>query len=400
MHRRQFLQTTGLASAALFLPAFLRAGLPAFTAGQSGRRLIIIQLSGGNDGLNCIVPFRDDRYYAARPTIGLSGKSLLRLDDQAAFNAQLRGLADLYHDGKLSIINSIGYPNPNRSHFRSLDIWHSGSDSGSYVQTGWIGRYLDHRCIGECPPAHAALEVDDSLSLALKGELRKGMATRDPIDLRQNADRPLLRYFAGQAPGVSGERMFLYKTLRDTLESAEYLAERTGKGKTTGKYPDHAFGKQLRLIAGLIGAGCDTAVYYVSLPGFDTHALQKNIQHRLLRIYSEGVSALVHDLRNFRQFDDTLIFTFSEFGRRVAQNGSNGTDHGAANVAFLAGGGLREHGLINGLPDLGDLDDGDLRFKTDFRTVYASLLDQWLGADADAILGRNFGRLPLAKPQG
>ena len=392
MLRRDFLRTTGLASTALFLPAFLRGSV---TQSFSGRRVIVIQLTGGNDGLNCIVPFRDDHYYSARPSIALRNNELLRLNDDAAFNINLRGLADLFHKGEASILSSVGYPNPNRSHFRSMDIWHSASDADRYVQTGWIGRYLDALNSSNATPAHLALELDESLSLALKGEQRKGMATPDSKRLQQLLKRPLLRSLAQASLPEQGESTFLYRTLRQTVESADYLSAHTNSTHTTGNYPNHAFGKQLRQIASLIGAGVETRFFYVSLPGFDTHALQKNIQNRLLKTFDQGLSALIHDLKQQDRFYETRILVFSEFGRRVAQNGSNGTDHGAANYVFLAGGNMRRKGLINGLPDLGDLDEGDVKFKTDFRQVYATILEEWLGEDATTILGNHYPTLNI-----
>ncbi|HPD54227.1 MAG TPA: twin-arginine translocation pathway signal, partial [Bacteroidia bacterium] len=261
MLRRDFLRTTGLASTALFLPAFLRGSV---TQSFSGRRVIVIQLTGGNDGLNCIVPFRDDHYYSARPGIALRNNELLRLNDDAAFNINLRGLADLFHKGEASILSSVGYPNPNRSHFRSMDIWHSASDADRYVQTGWIGRYLDALKSSNATPAHLALELDESLSLALKGEQRKGMATPDSKRLQQLLKRPLLRSLAQASLPEQGESTFLYRTLRQTVESADYLSAHTNSTHTTGNYPNHAFGKQLRQIASLIGAGVETRFFYIS----------------------------------------------------------------------------------------------------------------------------------------
>lgn len=221
------------------------------------------------------------------------------------------------------------------------------------------------------------------------------MATPNASALLQPSRRPLLRQLSEESTGLTGEREFLYLTLRQTVESADYLADHAGTAHTSGHYPDHEFGRHLRQAAGLIGAGAGTRFYYISLPGFDTHALQKNIQSRLLRIFDQGLSALIHDLKQLGVYEDTRIFVFSEFGRRVAQNGSNGTDHGAANIVFLAGGGLKQKGLINGPPDLNDLEDGDLRFRTDFRQVYASLLEEWMGEDAERILGKPFRPLGI-----
>ena len=340
--------------------------------------------------MNCIVPWRNDLYYKYRPAISLGGNDLIRLNDEAAFNNHLQGLTDLFDNGHVAIINSVGYPNPNRSHFRSMDIWQSGSDADSYVQSGWIGRVLDSTCNDQCTMPYAALEIDDSLSLALKGERIKGLAFRDVTKLVESVNDPYIQRLSENYVSVSNgdsQSEFLHKTLSDTVHSASYLAEHSRLYSSHSVYPDHEFGKQMKLIAELIISGSETMIYYVSLSGFDTHALQNGIQNRQLKIYADGLNVFCRDLKANNFFDDTVILTFSEFGRRVAQNGSKGTDHGAANNVFIVGGQLKNKGLINPLPDLQNLVDGDLVHAVDFRSVYATLIEKWLKMDSKSVLG-------------
>lgn len=392
--RRSFLKQSALATSAWLIPGFLKAfdGKP-MPAGE--KRLVVIQLSGGNDGLNTVVPYRNDVYYQVRPQLGLPASSVIKVHDELGFHPALEKLARLYHQGELAVLNNVGYPNPDRSHFRSMDIWHTAADSSEYLSTGWLGRFLDARC-HDCAAGHLAIEVDDVLTLALKGERQKGMALRNPKRLHDTLQAPLFQELAaidahGEEPSVS----YLYKTLAQTVSSAEYIYSQTGKVASGAEYPATDFAGRLKTIAQLIHSGIDTRVYYASLSGFDTHVRQLNEHERLLKVFAEAVDALVTDLKKHGVFDDTLILVFSEFGRRVAQNASAGTDHGTANNLFLIGSHLRQQGFVNGTPDLKQLEQGDLIHTLDFRSVYATVLDRWLQADADRILGKSFARLDL-----
>jgi len=361
---------------------------------RAGKILVVVQLSGGNDGLNTVVPYQNDIYYQSRPNLGISKNEVLPLTDELGFNPAMAAMRSLYDDGLVSILNNVGYPNPDRSHFRSMDIWHTASDSNEYLDSGWIGRFLDSNCKG-CAP-YNALELDDSLSLALKGNQSNGFAMKNPAQLKKMTDNRLLKALGQQAHDHEHEEVaYLYKTLIDTQSSADYLFEQSKVYKSKAAYPSTPFGRDLKQTAELITADTDTQIYYLSLSGFDTHANQKNLQERLLKQYADGMKAFVEDLKQNNLLNDTLILTFSEFGRRVGQNASNGTDHGTANNLYIIGGNLKNPGFYNEGPDLLNLDNGDLIYQLDFRSVYATILNQWLDADAPAVLGREFKLLNL-----
>lgn len=392
MKRRDFIKHSSLASTALWVPSFLRR-LPGET---NGKILIIVQLSGGNDGLNTIVPFSNDTYYQLRPTLAIPKQEVLKLTDDLGFNPSLGDLRALYDEGSMSIINNVGYPNPNRSHFRSMDIWQTAANSEEYLTTGWIGRYLDSQCQG-CDNPHHALELGQGLSLALKGALRQGFAVNNIQQMARTNKNPLLQYLSQQTPHAHEHEhvAYLYKTLLETQSSTNYLLEKSQRGQTRSDYPATAFGRDLRQVAELILAGCNSKVYYVSLDGFDTHANQAGPQGRLLSIYAEGMKALANELKRHGLWQDTLIMTFSEFGRRVAQNGSRGTDHGAANNLFLMGGNLKKAGFFNAGPNLQNLHEGDLKHEIDFRQVYANVLNDWLNTSTQNVLGASFNGLGI-----
>jgi uncharacterized protein (DUF1501 family) len=404
INRKEFLQISGLASASLLVPRFLNA----FAANKIAERnilpagdksLVIIQMSGGNDGLNTVIPYSNDDYYSYRPNIAIPKSEVLTLTGDLGLNPELKAFKDLYDKGFLTILNNVGYPNPDRSHFRSMDIWQSASGSDSFLQTGWIGRYLDNECSG-CSGS-AAIEVDDTLSLAMKGELKKGMAVSNINRLHQDAQRKFYRDISSsyQAPNPAILRDsestldYIYKTQAETLSSADYLFENYKPGNSYVDYPKAEFGKNLQTIACLINAGITSKVYYVSLGSFDTHVGQKDRQQRLFQTMSDCLSAFTQDLQKSNRFKDTLIMTFSEFGRRVKENASNGTDHGTANNMFLISGALQKPGIYNDHANLADLDNYDLKYKVDFRSVYATVLNKWLKADAARIINGQFEML-------
>lgn len=395
MKRRNFLRTTALSSTAALVPAFLPAYSPErLYQSRSEKILVVIQLSGGNDGLNTIIPYRNDLYYQNRPTLAIPEPDVLKVGDELGFHPAMTGLRSLYDKGLMTVVNGVGYPNPDRSHFRSMDIWHTASASDEYLSTGWLGRYLDKAGEAGTRP-HAALEVDDALSLALKGAKRNGFAMSSPARLKKMSDNRYLELVADHPHDHEEQVAYLYKTLNDTQSSADYLAAQAGIHRSRVNYPATEFGRDLKQVAELITADTDTHIYYISLTGFDTHAGQRARQHRLLQQYSEGMQSFLEDLQQNGLINDTLILTFSEFGRRVKQNASGGTDHGTANNLFLLGGNLKHPGFFNAAPDLSRLDEGDLYYQIDFREIYATVLHQWLHADAPQILNGQFRALPL-----
>ena len=363
MKRKQFIQAGSLATASLMLPKFLKA-LEGKTMVPAGNKVVVVlQLSGGNDGLNTIIPVRNDLYYKARPRLGIEKTKALSLTDEVGLHPALTGFKELYDDGSLCIINSVGYPNPDRSHFRSMDIWQTASPSTEYWNSGWLGRYLDAQCSG-CDKPTQAIEIDDVLSLSMKGNNMNGIAVKDPRRLYGTANEKFFRDVLKSRDRETGEQSvdYLYKTMAQTLSSADYIFKQSRLHPTSAEYPNTELGKSLKTIASLIFSEINTKVYYVSLGSFDTHINQGAQQQRLFTDMNEAIKSFVRDLKANDRFDDVLLFTFSEFGRRVSQNASGGTDHGTANNMFLISGGLKQKGLINAMPDLNDLQEGDLKY--------------------------------------
>lgn len=385
--RKEFIQLGSLATASVFMPQFLKAFESGKLVPPGNKVTVIIQLSGGNDGLNTVIPYRNDLYFSNRPKLGIQKNAALSLTDEAGLHPSLTAFKEFYDDGSLGIFNSVGYPNPDKSHFRSMDIWHTASDSKDYWNTGWVGRYLDAQCKG-CDKPTQALEIDDVLSLALKGDQIKGLALEDPRRLYNTSQEKYFKEILAQHKNDAHEQPvdYLYKTMAETISSADYIFKQSKQRPSSETYPNSDLGKGLKTIASLIFSEINTKVYYISLGSFDTHINQEAQQKRLFTDLNDSVKAFVKDLKSNNRFDDVLLFTFSEFGRRVAQNASGGTDHGKANSMFFVGGGLKQKGIYNPLPDLTNLDDGDVKFQLDFKQVYATVLNKWLGADADLIL--------------
>ena len=393
--RREFLQVGSLATASFMVPKFLKAFEGGTALVPPGNKVVVVlQLSGGNDGVNTVIPVRNDIYYRSRPRLGIQRTAALTLTDEVGLHPALTSFADAFNDGSLGILNNVGYPNPDRSHFRSMDIWHTASKSSEYLSSGWIGRYLDAQCSG-CDKPTQALEIDDVLSLALKGVNENGLALKDPKRLYGTSNERFFKDIAASHADHHDEQPveYLYKTMTNTLSSADYIFKQSKLHPSTGEYPNSELGKNLKTIASLIFSDINTKVYYVSLGSFDTHINQEAQQGRLFKEMNDAVGAFVKDLKAAGRFNDVLFFTFSEFGRRVSQNASGGTDHGTANNMFLLSGGLKEKGVLNALPDLSDLDEGDLKYKIDFKNVYATVLNKWLNSDDQKILGNNYEKL-------
>ncbi len=394
MKRRDFLINSSLASGMLFVPNFIRAfeNIPKKLLGN--KKLVIIQLSGGNDGLNTVVPYHNDLYYSKRPKISIPKKEILKINGEVGFPSYMSPLKNLHDRGYLSIINNVGYPNPIRSHFRSADIWQTASNADEYKSTGWIGNYLD--MYGQ--KSHAAIDVDNKLSLTLKGATKSGVSVPNSELLYKNTKDPFFNKVLNKHhldEHLSEENLgYLYKQMIQAKSSASYIYENSKTYKTKANYAGNVFGKQLATTATYINSHLDSKVYYLSMGGFDTHTSQSARHKRVMSILSEGLETFVNDLKKHDTFKDTLIMVFSEFGRRVEENAGGGTDHGAANNLFLLTENLKKPGLYNDLPNLSDLDsNGDLKFQVDFRQIYATVLEKWLEANPKKVLGKSFDSL-------
>lgn len=381
--RREFLKISSLATASLLMPNFLKAMTFDEALNPDQKILIVLQFTGGNDGLNTIIPIQNDIYFKERNSIAV--KNSLQLNDEAGINPALSYFKELYDNGELSVMNNVGYPNPDKSHFRSMDIWHSASKSDEYLETGWLGRFLDEECY-RCEHPTQALEVDDMLSLALKGENNKAFAFKDPKRLYQTSQE---KYFKSLYDHHHDDETvsYLYQTLGSTINNAGYIFDKSKAKKTNQTYPNSQLGKDFKTVASLIKSDINTRVYYLSIGSFDTHVNQNERQQKLFNDINEAVKSFVADMKSNGLFDNILLMTFSEFGRRVAQNASNGTDHGTANQMFFISGGLKKKGILNALPDLTKLNEGDLIYTEDFRKVYATILKNWLKADSSKVLG-------------
>ena len=381
-----------------FVSDFARAAAPGAKGSQNV--LVVVQLSGGNDGLNTVIPLGSDAYAKARPVIGIKDR-LLRLDGELALNPGLAGFKELFDDGALAIVNGCGYPGPNRSHFRSTDIWHT-ADPKLSRSTGWLGHYLDHAVRGTDNPLRA-INVGQQLPLALVADSAPVPSFQSLEDFRLKTDRAnpadsarveaAIRA-AYQARGASPAHQYLSRQAMNAIVTAEQVQKMSGSYKADAEYPQKGLGPQLRLIAQFIAADMGTRVYYCQHGGFDTHATQVATHEAVLSHCATSIREFVKDLKAKRLDRKVAILCFSEFGRRVKQNDSNGTDHGAAAPVFVCGTGVRG-GTYGTYPSLTDLDDGDLKYTTDFRRVYATLLERWLGADSQAVLGGTFESLPL-----
>ena len=406
--RRDFMKSTALMTAAGIAPQFLSqtaaASLTSIKGFKDDRVLVVIQLAGGNDGLNTVVPYEDDLYHKARPNLSLSDDRLIKLDDAVAVNNSMRGLADLYNDGQLALIQGVGYPNPDRSHFRSTEIWHTASDADAFLGHGWIGRYFDNNCGGTAQP-QVGLALDKERPQAFSGEKGFGVSTTNPMRFGWNPGQGAAteEVFAAlnQAGTVqnNGTLDFLRHTTAQAMASSEEVRGAAGKGmveeivKKRG-VAGNTLATQLSAVAGLIRGGLNTRIFYVSVSGYDTHAGQAVAHDRLLGQFSEAMTGFQQQLKEDGLSDRVTTMVFSEFGRRVEENASGGTDHGTAAPMFLVGD-LVKAGLYGTAPRLNDLDQGDLKYGTDFRQVYASVLEQWFETDSRPVLNGSFDTLPL-----
>jgi uncharacterized protein (DUF1501 family) len=375
--RRSFLKGALAFPAAAALPGlFARA---AWAAGPGDNVLVLVRLDGGNDGLNTVVPYADDLYHRARPGIGV--RDPVKLDERVGLHPALGALRAAWDQGALAVVQGVGYPNSSRSHFTSTDIWHTAFTTTPERWSGWAGRALDRMDEGEVP----ALQLDPApLSLAITGERVVVPAVADAESFRVRGNKELLAALVARPrDGATAEQV--RKAGATAYKTAERLEKALGSGDPAG-YPDTDLARRLWQIARLVEGGLPARVYAVRLGGFDTHSRQANAHLLLLKTLGDALGAFQADLKAKGLDKRVLAMTYSEFGRRVEENRSLGTDHGTAAPLFVLGGAVKG-GLKGAHPSLADLDEGDLRHHTDFRQVYATVLDRWLNADSRAVLG-------------
>lgn len=404
MKRQRFLlaAASGLAVVAnsdhVFARALAQAPLPGLP-GSDKRCLVLINLHGGNDGLNCVVPYGDDRYYRLRPGLAIDRNEVLSIDAHVGLNPTMRALKSLYDRHMVAIVQGVGYPNPDHSHFRSTEIWQTAAPD-RYEHTGWLGRYFDDASLPSenlfkgvaisrvLPEALVSSRTDipaipglRSYSMIADGNT----ASRDAFS-RQARDRTV--------PFASPYLAHVMEIEGDAQRSSEELPKLVSGYVPKAAYPATGIGRSLALAAQIVGSNLGTKVIYVEHGSFDTHHSQRQTQDRLLMQFSDAIAAFYADLAAHGNDRRVLTLTFSEFGRRIEENGSGGTDHGEASPLFLIGGGVRG-GLYGTMPDLVATNMGNVRFSVDFRSVYATVLERWLGRPAATVLNGEFTKLPV-----
>lgn len=410
-NRRDFLKFTSAAGGSLIawgagVPSFLtRTAAAAPDAGKAGAKdtiLVVVELTGGNDGLNTVVPFKDPNYAKYRPTLKLPTAQLRKVNDELGLHPQLTGLGELLEDGCLSIIQGVGYPNPSQSHFRSMDIWQAASAQRELTE-GWIGKALKQM---SASPAFHLKSDNESSPLAMNGAPVRvpSIATLEEFQLQLAASsgkdkqnqRDVIEKAVEANKGNGGLLDFVSRTAANTYESSRRLQEIGKNYQPKVPYPQTPLANKLRLAAQLIDADLGARVFYVSIGGFDTHAGQAPSHTNLMNQLSGAMTAFYKDMTARGQGDRVLMMTFSEFGRRARENGSRGTDHGSAAPMFLVGKQVKA-GPVGAHPSLASLEQGNLKHHTDFREVYAAVLEKWLGVDSKAVLGGSYKALDVLK---
>ena len=444
--RRSFLRTSLLGAAASWtLPAFIDQTFAAMNAqaadsatqivtGTDGPILVVLQQAGGNDGLNMLPPWADDAYHAARPTLGISADKALKLNDYCGFHPSLASLKGLYDEGHVAVVQGVGYPNPNRSHFRSTEIWQTAADSNRSKPYGWLGSYFDSCCQGAAPTVGVA--IGGQMPQAFSSPHPTGISFANPEQFRwidkgtKSGSMSAAEFYYRQinAPDSAGDMAgaaegavdaghdgssigaisgggaaqnsdlssldFLERTALDAQLSSDKVREIARKTKPGAAYPNSRLAESLSLVGRMIAGGLPTRVYYVSHGGYDTHQGQAPTHERLMKELGDALGAFCADLKAQGNFNRVMVMSFSEFGRRVSQNASGGTDHGAAAPMLMLGGGVKP-GLYGKYPSLTDLYEGDLRYNVDFRSVYATALERWLKVPSGNVLGRKFPLLGM-----
>tara|TARA_B110000093_G_scaffold162975_1_gene185471 strand:- start:729 stop:1958 length:1230 start_codon:yes stop_codon:yes gene_type:complete len=394
LDRRELLAgMAGLSAMSMVPPAFAQAAQAAATqAVESGKVLVILELSGGNDGLNTVVPYGDDAYYRQRPNIGIPKNELRIIDDHFGFNPGMAGFESLYKDGKMAIVHGCGYENPSYSHFTSMAYWHTAAPN-SGDEYGWVGRLADS--VAPSAPSNYLVNIGSKQSLAVKSEKHVPVVFDDPNRFMREAfaaEKKALDVVPDIGEIENPSRRFLLDIARGANDASALVRGAWSKYDSPVDYGVNDL--DLQKVVALLDAGMPTSLYYVSYRNnsFDTHVFQNNLHRRLLTYTSDAVAGFIRDLERIGRADDVALMIFSEFGRRVPENVSLGTDHGAANAMFVVGNQVKG-GHYGKLPSLTELADGDnLAYTTDFRKVYQTITQGWLGHNDSAnLLGGDFG---------
>ena len=399
--RRTFLGQglTGLSLAAT-APSFLSLSTDVFAAeaAKTDRILVVLQLSGGNDGLSTVVPYGDDAYHRQRRTTGIAKNEVLKLNDYAGLHPVLKRMHAMYGEGELAIVQGASYPNPNRSHFKAMDIWHTADARGRSRDTGWLGRAVD-ACCPDVDDPNLVVNIGKATPYALEAKQHKAVSFTDPQQYRwagREADKGEFKKL--NRPVTAADQIqWLHRVSVDAQSSSNEIRTAARDYRPKADYPGGGrlqLGTDLRTVAALIKGDVGTRVYYVSFGGFDTHNGQRNRHNQLMTQLDAALGAFWSDLKAQGLAERVCVMVFSEFGRRVKENASQGTDHGVAGPMFVLGANVKG-GLHARHPSLTDLDNGDLKMSCDFRSVYQSVLADWMAMDPVKILGRRYPKLPL-----
>jgi len=359
------------------------------------RTLVVCQLTGGNDGLNTVIPYTHMRYYTLRPVLAVKDGSGIAISEDLALHPALSGLKKLWDRKQLAILNGVGYPNPNRSHFRSMEIWQTASTDAD-ERYGWLGRYLDDVADPKNPVLALSLGVQKEQALNARNVSVPTFASLADIEamVGDRDAEAALRAIQGMDSTEGSRLREAQAATKAALSAMAELNRNLSKYEPKREFGQDAFGAGFRQIAHLIAVSPNTRVIYFSVGGFDTHSGQAAQHQKLLRQFGDALDTFLLELEDLGKADRVAVLVFSEFGRRVQENASAGTDHGAAGPMFVAGGAIKA-GLHGTYPSLDDLDRGDLKYSLDFRRVYASVLSQWLGADAGSLLGKDYAPIEL-----
>lgn len=402
--RRQFVNLTAGSAAGIgfsqMVPSVFAATGHATLPNTNDRILVVVQLSGGNDGLNTVVPYADDMYYKNRFSLAVEKPAARKINDKIGFHPSLNGFSTLLESNQLAVVQGVGYPNPNRSHFESMDLWHTAHRNEERIPQGWLGRFLENGELAKSLDVPAIHFGSEKQPLALAAEKSAFPSIRSIEQFRlklggQKELRELIESNVAEKRKQDDELLSFVQATANSAFKAGARVEEVLKKKTTAEtYPATQLGRKLQTVSKMISAEMPTAVYYVTLDGFDTHANQGEAHAGLLSQLGDAVSTFMNDMTKQGNDKRVLLLSFSEFGRRVRQNASQGTDHGTAGPVFLAGGGVQSgpHGKH---PRLDDLVEGDLQFHTDYRQVYATILEKWFETDSKSILGGQYETLDL-----